>query len=500
MTPYGFDNGGVRHLAAVLKQQGFPVRTIFFKRWMNNNVRPPTIKEIELFLELVRDFDPDIVGIGFGSPYFKIVSDLAYRLRQATDARIVLGGIHPTLEPDKCIRHADIVCIGEGEGPIADLARAVTNGESVEGIRNLWVRSDGRVIRNPLRPLIRDLDSIPFRDFSGEETYVVEDNRVRRGDPLVRAAIVRVHASRGCPFRCGYCYNSCLREIYGGPGNFHRRRSVSNVIEEVRTLRRQLPRIKRVKFDDDTFIFPPAWIDEFVERWPREVGLPFDAMFNPQSFSELETWKLKKAGLDNVQVGIQSASAAEAEDLYERKDPNRNVMRFARFNRHVKLDVVYDIIFDNPLATRDDKEALLDLLLRLPRPYKLYLYSLTYFPKSKVSEEMIQRGIITEKDVEGEATKSFVQFRLSFDWPRPPEDVFYISLAMLMTKRFIPLGLVRWLRKQELFRRHPRPLQLFAQVANMIKMAHIGLIMLRRGELSWIKLKEYGSFRRMLSQ
>ena len=87
-------------------------------------------------------------------------------------------------------------------------------------------------------------------------------------------------------------------------------------------------------------------------------------------------------------------------------------------NRELRLDVVYDAIIDNPFATEDDKREMLDFLLEIPRPFKLYLYSLNFFPKTKITLELLEKGIITEKDVEGVATKAWRQFRVSMDYPQ----------------------------------------------------------------------------------
>ncbi|MBN2055024.1 cobalamin-dependent protein [bacterium] len=500
MTPYGIDNGGIRHLAAVARTRGAAVRTIFLKRWRNNNISLPTEREIRLFLDLVTDFSPDLVGIGFGSPYFKPVRDLTERLRTCTKAPIILGGIHPTLMPEACIPWCDYLCIGEGEAAFDELLARMQRGESVRDVRNIWVNHGGKIIRNPVRPLIADLDTVPFRDFTDEGKFFIDDNRVQPGDPLRGASVLRVHASRGCPFHCAFCYNSSLRAVYGSRGNYYRRRSAGNVLREIHAARRILPRINRIKFDDDSFVHSRTWIDEFTRRYPDEVGLTFDLMLNPQAISEDTLWKLKRAGLDNVQIGIQSASAEESEGLYERRDPNRSVRRFSRLNRLLKLDVVYDVIFDNPLAGPTDKDQLLDLLLRLDQPFKLYLYSLTLFPQSSVTRTMLREGMITPADVEGEATKSFHQFRLSFDWPRSAEDEFYISLTILIAKHFVPRRLIRRLRGSAYLRRRPAMLKAAAQAANLVKMAAIGFTMLRRGDLSMVKIREYASFKRMIFQ
>ncbi len=500
VTPYGFQNTGVRLLSAVLRRDGFEAPILFFKGWRNNDVRPPTDAEYRLLEEHVRALRPGVVGIGFGTPYLGIVTEMTRRLRGVSDAHVVWGGVHPTICPEDCIPHADSVCVGEGEGPLLDLARAVRDRLPFDGIPNLWLRRGDEVRRNPPRPLIQDLDGLPYADAAAGEMAVVEGDRLRPGNPADDNALYRIFASRGCPFGCAFCYNSQYRQIYRGLGRYHRTRSVASVLSELEAARARLPRLRRVRFDDDSFVFPRGWVEELARDYPRRVGLPFDILLNPQAVNEGSLELLRGAGLVHAQVGIQSGSEAEVEAHYSRRSSNRDTLELAHLLKRLGVAVTYDLILDNPLATRADAEAMLDLLLRLPRPFNLFLYSLVPFPKSEITAKLLEAGLITPDQVEGRATKSFSQFRFSFGYPRPAAETFHACLVSLTSKGFVPRTAVRALARSGFLRRHPRPLVAAAEAANALKLAGVALAMLRRGELSAFKLREYASFRRRLIQ
>jgi len=500
ITPYGFQNTGIRLLAAVLRQGGFEAPILFFKGWRNNDVRPPSAAEWALLERHVRDLQPDLVGIGFGTPYLAIVTELTRRLRAVTPSHVVWGGVHPTIVPEDCIPHADSVCVGEGEGPLLDLARAIRDRQPVDRIPNLWVRSGDGARRNPPRPLIEELDSLPYAELAAGDMAWIEDGRLERGNPSQDNALYRIFASRGCPFGCAFCYNSQYRQIYRGLGRYHRIRSVASVLAELEQARDRLPRLRRVRFDDDSFVFPPSWIEELCAEYPRRVGLPFDVLLNPQAASETMLRQLKGAGLVHVQVGIQSGSESEVEAHYSRQTSNRQILQLARLLQEIGIEVTYDLILDNPLASRADKDAMLALLLDLPRPFNIFLYSLNHFPRSELTTKLLAAGLIDEDQVEGRATKSFAQFRLSLDYPRPPEETFYACLISMTSKRFIPRPAIRAAHRMGLLRDHPLALRLAAEAANAVKLVGVGLKMLRRGELSAFKVAEYASFRRRLIQ
>ncbi len=500
ITPYGYQNLGVRYLSAVLRADGFRAPILYLKGWRNNDIHPPTVRELRLLEEHVASLEPSVVGIGFGTPYLAIVRDVTRRLRRATEAHIVLGGVHPTIAPEDCIDHADSVCVGEGEGPLRDLARAVRDGAPTEGIANLWVRTPGGVVRNRPRPLIQDLDGLPHRDLYDADCWVIEDGRLTHGDPTDDNVMYRIMASRGCPFRCAFCYNSQFRAIYEGLGRYHRARTVGSVLGEMERVLERRPGLRRMRFDDDSFVFPRPWIDEFCDRYPARVGLPFDILLNPNTTtaSEPVLRRLRAAGMDHVQVGIQSGSEDEARGAYAREGSNAQTLELAHRLHDLGIEVSYDVILDNPLATRADKEAMLDLLLRLPRPYNLYMYSLVVFPKSEVTRTLLEAGVITEDQVEGRATKSFEQFRLSLGYPRPAEDTFYASLLSLASKSFVPRRAIERLRRSDRLRADPGPVRWGAEAANVVKLGQRAWRMARAGELSSFKLAEYASFRRRL--
>lgn len=495
ITPYGTINSGLRLLAAVLRRAGFECDVIFFERWLNNGVRMPDRRSIDRLVDLIAQRQPALVGLGFGSPYVAWARWVLAEVRDRLGVPTLVGGIHPTLRPADLHGHADYVCVGEGEQTLLELAEALRDGRDPSGIAGLHVRQGLKTIVNPLRPLIDDLDALPFRDFSDDGKFSVYGRRVVPGDPLHHERWLRVHASRGCPFACAYCYNASLRKVYGAQGNRHRIHSVDWTIREVQHLREQLPKVRRITFDDDTFVFPPDWLDEFCRRWPREVGLPFDILAHPAALSERDLTRLKEAGLAGLQAGIQAASAAEAADLYQRTGVGKT-LDFARACHKLGIDAVYDLILDNPRATDDDRGQLLDLLEKMPKPYRLFLYSLNVFPETGVESALHT----PPEQVEGRSQNCLRQFRLSLNWPREPQDTLLAALVSLSSKRGVRFSWIRRAWANPRLRRNPAPVVRLAYVLNWLRMLRIGWRLLVRRELAWYKLREYANPMRLMTQ
>lgn len=495
---YGVENNGIRSMSSVLDKEDFNTYLIFFKRWVNNDIRFPTEEEKKTLISLLKKLNINIVGISFTSPFLKIAKDLTWRIKDVLSVNVVWGGIHATVKPKGCLEHCDIVCRGEGEYAMLDLVKALAKKQSLEGIKNICYKRENRIICEEMRPLIQDLDSLPFQDYGGGNKFFI-DGGLGNIDPLINARELRIFASRGCPFNCSYCYNSIFRKLYKNQ-KYHRIRSVESTLSEIEKALSFLKGMRKIKFDDDTFIFPKDWIYEFCKKYRNRIGLPFEILFNAECLDKEVLKELKAAGLRRIQVGIQTGSKRESEKVYNRNLPMEKIQRFAYMSKSLKLDVVYDVILDNPLANFEDKEALIDFLLTLPRPFNLFLYSLTIFPGTELCEMLLREGLINPQDVEGEANKSFHQFRLSFSYPREKKELFIVCIVSLTSKSFLPKPFISLLLKSHFLKKHPLLLKWFAISCNQIKLLQVSIKMLREGTLNIWKFKEYGLPKRSLIQ
>src|SRR6185369_14143186 len=129
-----------------------------------NAYRPFTDREFELLIGTLRDFDPDLIGFSLTSLTMKPAAEITRVLKQQLDVPIIWGGAGPTIEPDRSLQHADMVCVGEGEELIVDLAGRIDRGENYSNVPGLWLRRDGATIRNTAAPYM-DLEDIAIPSF-----------------------------------------------------------------------------------------------------------------------------------------------------------------------------------------------------------------------------------------------------------------------------------------------------------------------------------------------
>ena len=111
------------------------------------------------------DFQPDVVAFSCTTGVHRWAGDFAEKIKRGRDVLTVVGGPHPTFFP-KFIEHpgVDVICRGEGEQAIVEMANKISAGEPVQDTLNCWFKRNGEIVSNGLRPLIANLDSIPNPD------------------------------------------------------------------------------------------------------------------------------------------------------------------------------------------------------------------------------------------------------------------------------------------------------------------------------------------------
>lgn len=242
---------------------------------------------------------------------------------------VVIGGSHALLNPEDVISApgVDAVCIGEGENCLVELANKLDKKKNFYDTKNFWFKKNGKIIKNERLPLIEDLDTIPFLDRELFDYYSLTD--YKDGKQMV------IMASRGCPYNCGYCANHLIRNLYPNKEKWLRFRKVDNVIKEIKSILEKFGPHDRIKFVDDTLVQNKKWFDELLKKYTKEIGLPIDCQVRPNEL-DLETLKkLKRLGVDRLEMGIESGN---------------EFIRYKIMNRHITNEQIinaYNIAREN---------------------------------------------------------------------------------------------------------------------------------------------------------
>jgi len=273
-----------------------------------------------LWLKKVADYKPDVITWSVMTGSQIPIMDVNRLLKSKFDFFSIMGGPHVTFVPDVVKDPAiDAVCIGEGEEAFVELLDTLEKGEDWREIQNLAYSDDGEnIIKNPLRPLVKDLDALGLPDRS-----IIYDAL-----PLYRDSPRKVVVSqRGCPMLCSFCFHHAWKKkVYGVRNNeYVRKRSVDHVIAEVQAIRADYP-LDFVHFLDDIFNIDSKWLGEFCERWPKEVGLPFDVILMANMTKEVHIQQLKSAGCIYARIAFEAANDYVRNTIYRKNTARQQLV------------------------------------------------------------------------------------------------------------------------------------------------------------------------------
>ncbi len=374
---------GIGYLSAYLKREGHDTSLIHL-------VRPVTEEE---FAERLAAESPDLLAFSSTTHMFRHVAKWATWAKRHADVLTICGGAHPTIDPEGALASdLDIVCRGEGEEALAELAAALEAGRDFRNIPSLWVKEGGHIHRNPVRPLIENLDALPYpdRDIFSPEDFC--DQQHERGTLM---------ASRGCPYDCSYCSNHVQKSIYPNRGKYVRFRSVENVMGEIREIveRDTEGRLRYIRFDDDILTIHRDWFRELAERYAGEVQLPFICNSRVNLLDEELVKLFAGAGCSVICMGIESGNPELRRQVLNRKMSNESVVEAFQLCRKHGIKTVSSNMVALP---HENLDSLLDTirLNALARPNCMQVSTYHPYPNTRLWQICEDAGYLSGRHVD----------------------------------------------------------------------------------------------------
>ncbi len=298
---------GLCYIAGVLEEDGFDVRvynadfkartglsqasemTANYDNYLQTleNINHPLWKEVEAVISLQ---SPDIVGVTVTTAQYGSALNVSKLVKDFNpDIPIVWGGVHPTILPDEVIknRHVDIVVRGEGEYTFLDL---IQNLEGLDKVQGITYMRNGNVTHNPNRPLINNLDELPF-----PARHLI----LGKGDYLPHA-FGNIFATRGCPYNCIFCASSKIwtKKI--------RYRSPENVVNEIKQIRKNFETYL-FSFEDDSFTLNKEFVKAVCKLLIEEnLDIKWSAETRADLVSDDLIKIMKSAGCEAITIGVES--------------------------------------------------------------------------------------------------------------------------------------------------------------------------------------------------
>lgn len=335
---------GISFIAGLLKERGHSCELVVLDRRYKD-------RNLHLLQNEIDGFKPDIVAFTAVFSEFDFICKTASALRERYPSLFLLaGGVHVTLNPDeKYLDLFDAFCVGEGEYPTLELVECLESGSAIDKIANMWIKDkDGVITKNPTRPYLDPLDSLPLPDRSMWQRWILEPN--------TKSAVL---IGRGCPFNCTYCCNHKLKKVAGG--RYVRLRSVDSIMSEVRQLHTSAPGVDEMYLEVETLGVDLQWLEHFctqLQKFGQETGSKIRFGTNLRIFPKLDLdavfKNFKRANITSVTIGLESGSYRIRKEILNRDYSNELIMHAVEVARKNGVNIALFNMVGLPTETWND--------------------------------------------------------------------------------------------------------------------------------------------------
>lgn len=344
-----------------------------FKLYLGTNLK-------EIFFE-IDSFKPDIIGFSCMSNLYSDILSVAGEIKKKSNVPIILGGPHATLFPEiinnDCI---DIICRGEGEFAFLDLLDALDKKAPYNQIENLWVKENGQIYKNNVRPLVDDLDKIPLIDWSCYKGTEVENS------PPIAFLV------RGCPYSCSYCFNETTRSIYKGLGKYVRHFSVERSIDEIKQALKVFS-YSPVLFTSDSFGMNHEWMEQLFAKYSEITDLPFVLLLRPELATEKCVKIISKYNCYSVAIGVESGSERVRKEILNRNHSNNFLLEIADRLHSSKIKFRTYNMIGLPTETEQEIWETININIKMKTDFPRGAI-FTPLPNTKIVEIAKERGYL----------------------------------------------------------------------------------------------------------
>ena len=370
---------GIGYMAAVLEQHNIDVDVL------DASALELTYEEIG---EEILKRNPDIVSISALTPTIGVALDSADKIKQVKpDTIVVLGGYHPTFEYKSVLEEesVDVVVRGEGEYTLLELVRTIENNGDLFNVEGLAFHdeNDGSLIVTPDRPIIENLDELPFPAF---HLFPMEKYRILN----ITTNVATIITTRGCPMQCSFCSSAALH------GHKLRRRSVENVVNEIE-MRLMEQNIDTIAFMDDTFTLNKRFVKEFCsEIKKRDLKFWWGCTSRVDTLdTDLQQTK-KDPGCITIFIGVESADQQMLEKMNKNITVSKTENAF-KLAREVGIRSIASCVIGMPEDTIKSMKQTIKFVKKLNPNYALYSLA-TPYPGTRFYNETFKKNLINIKD------------------------------------------------------------------------------------------------------
>lgn len=394
----GSEQLAISLLSGIAKRRGHDVSlaytpSLFHDRW---NLEIPTLgkffDETDVIVESIIDNKPDILAFSVLTATYQWALEVARKSKERLPhLKTIFGGVHVSAVPDRVIKkpEVDFLVIGEGELAFSEILEAVETMDYTRAISNTWYKKQsGEIVKGVQRSFNQNLDDLPAFD------KVIWEKHIRVEDKYMTMA------SRGCPYRCSFCFNNFFARLPEEKGGkYVRLRSVDHMMNELLWAKKRYKQIKLIDFQDDVFTVDKKWLKEFLYRYKEEIQIPFQCLTHPKYLDEETARWLSEAGCRWIQMGVQSMDEDFKKHNLQRFERSDQIVEACRVMQKYGIKAKLDHMFGLPDEPLSAQEKALSLYSDYT-PQRIQTFWTCYLPGTDLMKEGLAKGIVTPEEAE----------------------------------------------------------------------------------------------------
>lgn len=366
---------GLMYISGTLKKHGHQTDVVIGSNW----------KEIT---EAIERCAPDAVGFSVMSGNHLWGLEIAQKVKtHYPEIKTVFGGPHCTFFPGFIDKEGvDVIVRGEGEEAALELMNCFAEGRDYSHINNISFKRDGKSVANPLGT-IGDINDIAFPDRAFYNKYLKK----------IDMSVMNVLASRGCPFKCAFCFEETQRQLYKGKGKYVRLRTHGNLIQEIHEAIQTGPKFDNIFYVDDIFGMQRDWLQGYLARCKEEVKIPFaclirtEIIYKEEGFAEL----LADGGCESVAFGIETGDEGLRNIILKKELTNERIVKVAQALRKSGIRMKTFNIFGSPGETPENAFQTVELNIKIKADYPQSNLFIP-FPNTGLTYYAIEKGYLNK--------------------------------------------------------------------------------------------------------
>lgn len=344
--------------------------------------------DINSILNKIEQFKPNYLAVTAMSGEIKRLLDVLKEIKMFyPELYVVLGGPHATFSPDIIENPlVNAICRGEGELAFAEFLEKHPEGDYLS-VRNFSFKEDGKIIKNPLRPLV-DINKLPDPDYH----FIKRQNKEK----------IIVFASRNCIFNCTYCFNREYRKMYRdecGQSQTYSYMTVDRFITQLKNIKNDF-NFKVFYFQDDVFpVMDRKWLLDFCRRYPKEVSIPFHIGISPKLVTDERVSLIKQAGCFSVNMAVESGSERIRNKIMMRPMmTNDEIVNACHILKRHNIYIDSENMIMCPTETLEEAKQTLELNIKC-KVDGAGLAKFQPYPGTRLTQFAIKRGLVDKENI-----------------------------------------------------------------------------------------------------